>query len=197
MNVFKRKYFEVWGNEEAQNVFLKGMLVIVSVLFVVQSIALTIVAFRKPVLVAVGASETRVFNVTPPGDELLSQELKRVLLKYTEAHYNWTSSNVEKAHAEAARYVSAKFVKAFNSANAGQIQTAREKKISQRVYPSSEILVDTKSLSARIQMDRIFSVEGISATRPITLDMTFEYGPRTSQNPEGIYITDEKLVAEK
>ena len=95
------------------------------------------------------------------------------------------------------RYVSPKFVKAFSSANAGQIQTAREKKIKQRVYPSSEILIDAKTLSARIQMDRIFSIKGISATRPITLDMTFEYGSRTSQNPEGIYITDEKLVPEK
>ena len=197
MNALKRKYFEVWGNEEAQNSFLKGLLVVVGVLFIGQSVAVTVLALRKPVLVAVGQAETAVFNVTPPGESLLNSELKRVLLKYAGAHYNWDSSSIEKAHAEAARYVSIKLVKAFDAANAEQIKAAREKKITQRVYPSAEIQVDPKTLSARIQMDRIFLVEGIVATRPITLDVSFEYGARTTTNPEGIYITDEKLVSEK
>lgn len=194
IRIIQRRYFEIWGNEEAQNVFLKGLLSVLGVLFLIQSIALTVLAVRKPVLVAVGPTETKVFNVTPPSDELLTVELKRLVRLYIETHYNWDFTTIEKAHAEAARFVSEKFVKAFMAANADQVKQAKEKKITERVYLSSEILVDVKSLTARIPMDRIFSVDGLRVTSPLTLDVTFEYGPRTSQNPEGIYITGEKVI---
>lgn len=189
-----RRYFEVWGNEEAQNSFLKGLLVVLSVLFLVQSVVLAVVAYRKPTLIAVGQSETRVFTVTPPGDELLSVELRRLVKRYVETHYNWDFTNVEKAHAEAARFVSEKFVKAFNAANAEQVRIAREKKITEKVYLSTEIQVDPKTLTARVAMDRIFTVEGLRAASLLTLDISFEYGARTPQNPEGIYVTAEKVI---
>jgi uncharacterized protein (UPF0305 family) len=190
----QRRYFEVWGDEEAQNVFLKGLLSVLTGLFVIQSIVLTVLACRKPVLVAVGAGETRVFNVVPPGEELLISELKRLVRQYVETHYNWDFATIERAHAEAARFVSEKFVKAFMAANVAQVKQAKEKKISERVYPSAEVQVDSKALTARVALDRIFSVDGIRATSPLVLDITFEYGPRTQGNPEGIYITGEKVV---
>jgi hypothetical protein len=190
----QRRYFEIWGNEEAQNVFLKGLLSVLAVLFLIQSITLTIMALRKPVLVAIGPAETKIFNVIPPGEELLSAELKRLVRLYVETHYNWDFTTIERAHAEAARFVSEKFVKAFMAANADQVKQAKEKKITERVYPSSEIQVDPKTLTARVTMDRIFSVDGIRATSPLSLDVTFEYGPRTTQNPEGIYIIGEKVI---
>ena len=193
----KRRYFEVWGNEEAQNVFLKGLLSIISVLFIAQSVALVMIGTRKPLLVAVGQTDTRVFTLAPPSQELLNSELKRWAKQYAETHYNWDYKSIEKAHAEAAKYVSEKFVKAFLSANSEQVKLAHEKKISERVYLSAEIEVDVSSLSARISMDRIFTVEGLRATSPLTLDIQFEFGPRTQQNPEGIYVISEKIVAPK
>lgn len=195
IRTIKRRYFEIWGNEEAQNIFLKGLLSGLAALFLVQSIALVILALRKPVLIAVGPAETRVFNVTPPGDELLASELKRLVQSYVETHYNWEFTTIEKAHAEAARFVSEKFVKAFITANREQVRMAKEKKISERVYLTSDVQVDLKALSARVPMDRIFTVDGLRATSPLTLDITFEYGPRTQSNPEGVYITGEKVIS--
>ena len=92
----RRSYFEIWGNEEAQNVFLKGLLTLVSCLFLVQSIALCIVAMKKPTLVAIGSSETKILTLTPPTAELLSDELQRIVKKYAETHYSWDSSTVER-----------------------------------------------------------------------------------------------------
>lgn len=191
----RRRYFEVWGSEEAQNVFLKGILCGLATLFAIQSVGMVILVTRKPTLIAVGANETRVFDPAPPGPELLAQELRRLVRQYVETHYNWDDSTIERSHAEAARYVSPSFVKSFMAANAEQVKLAKEKRIAERVYVSGEILVDPKALAARVPMDRIFSVNGIRATSPLTLDLTFEYGPRTEQNPEGIYITGEKAVS--
>jgi hypothetical protein len=189
----RRKYFEVWGNEEAQNVFLKGILAALTTLFIIQSFVLSFLALRKPVLVAVGKSETQVFSVTPPPDELLSEELKRIVRRYAEIHYSWSSITINKAHEEAARYVAPEFVKAFKAANLEQIKIVQEKKLCQKVYVS-EIFVDPPKLGARITMDRILTIEGLRAVSALTLDITFEYGSRTATNPEGIYITSEKVI---
>lgn len=188
-----RRYFEVWGNEEAQNAFLKGVLVVLSMLFTIQSVVLCVVAFRKPVLFAVGKNETAVFTVTPPSDELLANELKRVVRQYAETHYTWDSSTVEKAHADASRYVAKDFIKAFNTANAEQVRLAKEKRLGQKVYVAG-VSVDTSSLSSRITMDRILTVEGLRAVSQLVLEVSFDYGPRTSKNPEGIYVTGEKVI---
>lgn len=187
----RRRYFEIWGTEEAQNSFLKGAIVVLSVLFAAQSIVVTVLALKKPVLVAVSGAETKVLAVAPPSDELLSSELKRVVRSYVETHYTWDSSSIEKSHAEASRYVGQAFVKAFNSANAEQIRIAKEKKVSQKVYVS-EITIDLKKLTTRVAMDRILMIEGLRATNPFNLEITFEYGPRTPTNPEGVYVTGEK-----
>ena len=188
-----RKYFEVWGNEEAQNTMLKGLLIILSALFAVQSVVLGIVAMRKPVLVAVGQGETRVFTMTPPSEQLLSDELKRLVRRYAQVHYTWDNTSVENAHIEASRYVSAQFIKAFNAANAEQVKIAKEKKLAQKVYVA-DVTVDSKVLSARVTMDRILMIEDLRAVSQLVLDITFEYGPRTTTNPEGVYVTGEKVV---
>jgi hypothetical protein len=189
----RRQYFEIWGSEEAQNSFLKGVLIILGILSAIQSIVLCYLALRKPVLVAVGQTETQVFTMTPPTEDLLNNELKRVVRKYVESHYTWDNSTVEKAHAEASRYVSTQFVKAFKAANIEQIKLAKEKKLSQKVYVS-ELSVNSKDLTAHLILDRILMVEGLRAASQLTFDISFEYGPRTSSNPEGIYIVSEKVV---
>jgi hypothetical protein len=189
-----RRYFEIWGNEEAQNAFLKLILSILALLFIVQSIALSILTLRKPVLIAVGEKETRILTLPPPNDTLLEEELRRLVRQYVEAHYNWDDTTIEKAHENAARYVSDKYIKVFMAANADQVKTVREKNVSERVYLSGKIEIDRDHLVARVPMDRVFSVDGIRATSPLTLDVQFESGPRTTQNPEGVYITGEKVV---
>ena len=102
----QRSYFEIWANEEAQNSILKWLLLVLGILFLLQSVVLAVVCLRKPVLIAIGNDETRVFRVTPPSSELLTEELRRTVKAYVEAHYNWDSTSVEKAHEQAARYVS-------------------------------------------------------------------------------------------
>lgn len=190
----RRKYFEVWGEEQSQNLFLKYILLVLGSLFAVQSIILLILALKAPVLVGIGEQKSAVLQIVAPSEKLLEIELDRLLRKYAQVHYNWDSSNIETSFNEAAKYVSTPFRKAFTTANAEQIRLAKEKRLTQKVYIDNT-QVDAKSMTARITMDRILLIDGLRATNPIVLEVTYESGPRTETNPEGIYITGEKLIA--
>jgi len=193
MKGLKRKYFEVWGDEQAQNVLLKGLLTGLTILFLLETLTLMVVSLRKPVIIAVGQDKSEILKVTPPGDELLSQELERVVKSYIQFHYTWDSASIENAHEMASHFVSDRFRQAFLLANADQIKIAKEKKLQETVYVSS-VKLDIKNLSARVFLDRILVIEGLRATNPWVLDIHFEYGARTEINPEGIYITSEQPI---
>jgi hypothetical protein len=196
MNKLKRKYFEIWADEEAQNLILKWILIFALCLISIETASLSVLALRKPIVIAIGDSETKIFTFTPPKPELLRSELERWVTNYVEAHYNWDFSTIEKAHEKASLFVAEQFRKAFATSNSEQVKLAKERKVVQRVYLSKPPMIDVDKMTARITVDRIFSVEGIKASAPLTLEIGFEYGPRTSMNPEGIYVTGEKLVTE-
>lgn len=190
----KRTWFEVWGTEEAQNRFLKALLVFFVSLCCTLSVALVILALRKPPLIAVSATESRVLTVIPPKAELLESEARRVVTGYITAHYNWEWAKIEDSFRGAARYVSPDFTKKFFAANQEQIRVAREKKVSQRLY-IAETQLDLKRKTARVSGDRILLVEGLRATHPLSVEVQFDYGERTEENPEGVYIIGEKLIS--
>ena len=189
----RRKYFEIWADEQAQNVILRYLLLVVVVLASIQSVAFTVVVIRRPTLIGINESKSEVLVVRPPSDELLRKELERVLRNFVDAHYTWAPETIEKCFEGAEKYVIAANQKGFRLANSEQVRVAKERKISQRSHVV-RIQVDAKALAARIVFDRILMVDGLNAITQITLDLKFEYGARTEANPEGVYISSEKLV---
>lgn len=189
----RRRYFEIWGDEQSQNVVLKYLILVLAVLLIVAIVAFSIVAFRKPILIGVNQTTTEVLKVTPPADELLKTELDRVLRKYIESHYTWNHESIEKSLDAAAKYVIDKNRKSFFASNVDEIRFAKEKKVSQRSH-IVDIQIDTKSKAARIRFDRILVVDGLNAVTTLTLDIGFVFGERDSSNPEGVYIASEKLI---
>lgn len=190
----KRKYFELWGEEESQNVILKWFVIGLSFITLALTVALVIAGSRSPTLIAIGEQDTKVLRVKEPNESVLRSELERMVREYTITHYTWNSVTIEAAHAKAARYVADKFRKAFVKANEEQVRFVKEKKVSQRVYIAEAPVIDPKKLTARVKLDRIYQIEGLMGSVPITLDLAYTYGDRTDENPEGIYITDEKLI---
>ncbi len=190
----ERTWFEVWGNETAQNQILKGLLLVTLALCAIQAIAITCLGLRKPVLIAVSSAETRVLVPSAPNEEILNAEIKRVLSTYLSAHHNWEWAKIHASFEAAARYIGSDFRKRFFEANREQERIAAEKKISQLFY-ISDLQLDLKSKVATVRGDRILVIENLRAANPMTLELTFDYGPRTVQNPEGIYVTAEKLVS--
>jgi len=191
----KRAWFEVWGEAQAQNQILKGLLLIFVILSAIQAIALAALAMRRPVLIAVTEDKTQVLAVTPPGEKLLNTEVSRVVQAYVTSHYTWDWSKVDSAFQEAAHYVAPDFEKKFIEANAQQIKVAKEKKVSQRFYFQPPV-VDIAEKHVKVDGDRILLVEGLRAATPLTIEVEFDYGERTAINPEGVYVTGEKLVTQ-
>jgi hypothetical protein len=144
-------------------------------------------------LIAISSAETRVLAPSQPNQEFLNAEIKRVISTYLTAHYNWEWSKIHASFEAAANYVASDFRKQFFEANREQERIATEKKISQLFY-LSEVQLDLKSKVATVHGDRILLIEGLRAANPMSLEVTFNYGPRTVQNPEGIYVTAEKLL---
>lgn len=189
----KRTWFEVWGTEEAQNRFLKGLLTLLISLFVVETVSLLILSLRSPTLIAVSSTESKVLSVTPPKPELLQNEVKRVVQGYFLSHYNWEYQKIKDSFNKASEFVSPDYKKTFFKANTEQEKMVLEKKLSQHFY-IQDIQIDFKSKSAVVKGDRILIVENLRAASSLLLQVGFDFGPRTAENPEGVYITAEKLL---
>lgn len=189
----QRTWFEVWGNETAQNEILKGLLLFTLVLCAVQSVCLVTLALRKPFVVAVSTSATRALIPIPAETELLDGEIRRVVTQYAKNHHEWNYSNIESQMREAAKLVHPDFEKQFNKANVDQIRIAKDKKVAQKFY-IDDVTINKDTKLARITGERILNIEGLRATNPMAVEVGFAVGPRTLSNPEGVYITSEKLV---
>ncbi len=190
----QRTWFEIWGNETAQNQLLKGLLAFLLSLVAVQTLALTLLTLRKPILVAVTPSESRYLSVTPPHQELLNTEIKRAVTGYLQAHYNWEPSNIDDSFKTAAKYVDRSFVKAFLSANQEQIRIAKEKKLSQRFFIGS-LSIDFQKKQALAEGERILLVEGLRAASSIRIEIKFDLSSRSPENPEGVFIVGENIIS--
>ncbi len=190
----QRTWFEVWGTEEAQNRFLKAILVFFISLSITQSVALVILALRKPPIFAVSQTESRILTMTPPRPELLAAEVRRAVTGYISARYSWDWGKIEETFSSAAKYVAPDFTKRFLAANQDQIRIVKEKKISQRFYVA-DLNVDLAGKVVRITGDRILLVDGLRATSPLTIEVQFDYAARIEMNPEGVYVIGEKVTS--
>lgn len=190
----QRTWFEIWGTETAQNQFLKGLLAFFMVIFGIETAALVTLAMRRPLVLGLSSDQTKVLVVEPPKQELLEAEIKRTTKGYLEAHYHWTFSTIEENFKIASKHVAPQFEKAFLAANQEQLKFAKEKKLSQRFFVS-ETKLDLKTKRVTVEAERILVVEGLRAANLTTIEVQFDYGARTETNPEGIYVTSEKLIS--
>src|SRR4051812_38925559 len=190
----QRTWFEVWGEEAAQNRILKAFLLFFVLLCAIETIALTFVSLRKPLLFGFSAESTRQIMPSIPSREILTAEVRRVVKYYALSRHSWDWIEIDNKMKIASNYVDTAFAKQFTEATIEQVKIAKEKRISQRFYfQDPEINLDYKS--ARVSGDRILLVSGLRAANPMTIEVGFTLGARTSANPEGVYIISEKLIS--
>lgn len=188
-----RHWFEVWGDEEAQNRILKYMMLVLAGLSVFQWIFILVLSMRKPLLIVPSLNDTHVVSTGEPAQDVTTQELSRVLENYLRTRHNWNASNIEGQTKAAAMYVAKDFREKFLLSAQEQIRLAKEKQVAQKLYPDPA-RVSMGERTAIVTAERILLVGGIRAAQSMTFELEFTFGDRTEQNPEGIYITSEKLV---
>ena len=188
----QRHWFEVWGQEEAQNRFLKYLLLVLSGLTTILLISVCVLALRSTPVVLLSPETSVLLIPRAPDGKSLERELIRIIKEYLEKRHNWTFSNIEMQVKGAQRLVASEFREKFLISLQEQIRLAKEKEVSQRLYPD-EPKIDLKRKTAVIASERILIINGIRASAAMTFELGFNFGDRTTDNPEGIYITSEKL----
>lgn len=151
-------------------------------------IAVIIMATKEPTVITLNVDGANLEKTTLPKVE---DQIREGIKRYLEKRYQWEPKNVITKLKESEQFITPKAMRAFQSAVANVAKFSVDKVVSQRVYPT-EIKVDLKSQTALITGDRVTSIQGLKAAGNLKLELTFEYGPRTKENPWGLYISKER-----
>lgn len=92
---------------------------------------------------------------------------------------------------ESEDFITPQAVRAFQVAVASVSKFSVDKIVTQRVYPD-KIDIDLKNGTALVTGDRVTSIQGLKAAGDMRLELSFESGPRTKNNPWGLYISKER-----
>lgn len=188
----QRKWFEVWADEEAQNRILKYLLLLATAMTAVQLVVIVVLALKQPIIVSVTDEDTRAVQTQELSAERLLREVSRAVENYLRKRHNWDPTTIEVKSKEAVLYIAPEFREKFFVNVQEQIRLAKEKQVSQRLFPY-EPQVDMKGKKATVKAERILIINGLRAAQGLTLEVGFTLGERTDRNPEGVYVTSENL----
>lgn len=170
------------------NQFLKTFSVASLVIVLMMLLTTIILAMKEPLVVTIGANGSSIEKTVLPKAE---DQIREGIKHYLEKRYQWEPENVIKKLKESEEFITPKALRAFQGAVANVSKFSTEKIVSQRVYPE-KIEIDLKKQTALITGDRVTSIQGLKAAGNLKLELTFESGPRTENNPWGLYISRER-----
>ena len=160
--------------------------------------ALALVFMGLGVTLVMAVKEPTVITLAPDGKALEKvaqtkpeDQIREGIKRYLEKRYQWEPENVIKKLKDSEHFITPQALKAFQVAVGNVAKFSTEKIVSQKVYPE-KIEIDLKKQTALITGDRVTSIQGLKAAGNLKLELTFESGPRTQENPWGIYISKER-----
>jgi hypothetical protein len=169
------------------NQFLKIFAIISSGITVISLLTVFVSLTRPPVILTLTPSAQVLDSAQLPNPE---DEVRAAILRYIELRYKWDPTNVKTQLKLAEAFIGSNSLRAFDSAAVNVVKFSVEKQVSQKVFPGKPV-VKLETKKAEVLGDRISVVQGLHAAGNLKLELGFEYGPRTQQNPWGIYVTKE------
>lgn len=118
-------------------------------------------------------------------------EIKLAINRYINFRYKWDAKTVSENIKKSENFIGSKSLTAFQNNMASVVKFSLDRDVMQKVYPN-DMKVDLKTQTVFITGDRVTSIQGLKAAGNLNLALEFESGPRTINNPWGIYITKEK-----
>lgn len=169
------------------NQFLKMFSFYALTLVLVTTIAFTVVATREPLVITLD-TQGKVIEQTKTAkpEDQIAEAIKR----YLNYRYKWEPKNVMMKLKSSEAFILPGTLKVFHNDLARVARFSTEKVVSQTIYPEI-VEVDIDKKSAHVKGERITSIQGLKAAGELKLELLFESGPRTKENPWGIYITKE------
>lgn len=170
------------------NQFLKMFSLSALILVLMSFLVIFYMIKKDPIILTLNPEGKTLERTSMPKVEDL---IKEGITRYLEKRYTWGPVDVQKKLKDSSFFVSTTSQKAFNEAMVNVSRFSLEKQVAQKLYPSN-VEISMKDSTALITGDRVTSIQGLKAVGNLKLQLNFESGPRTPQNPWGIYITKEK-----
>ncbi len=143
---------------------------------------------RNPLLIPIDVNSRPLEQSGIPKPEV---EIERAISKYVELRYVWDPKVIKSKLAAAEAFISPTSKKAYQTASLNLVRFSSEKGVSQKVYPDKFSTSLEKNVVV-VTGDRITSIQGLKAVGNLSLELTFEFGPRSKDNPWGVFVTREK-----
>jgi hypothetical protein len=170
------------------NQFLKIFSMTLLVINLAMAVAVVSLFNREPIVVTLAAGGAPLLMAKDINAE---DHVRYAIQQYLSARYSWAPNNVKDQLRQAKAFIMPKSEKAFESASQTIQKFSAERSVTQKIYPN-KIEINLSNSTAMIRGDRVTSIQGLKAAGDLKLEVTFESGPRTKENPWGIYITKEK-----
>lgn len=170
------------------NQFLKMTTVSTLGLCVLLTCLLYVSFSQPPTVLALNSNAEPYSPVDLPKPE---REVEEAIRHYIDHRYKWDPQNVTKRLLEAEAFVLPQNRGGFDKAMADIIKFSTSKAVAQRIYPD-RVVVDLAKRTVSISGDRVTAIQGLKAAGDLRLELTFDSGPRTAQNPWGLYILKER-----
>ncbi len=170
------------------NQFLKLFSVSMLVVTGLSLAVVLILATKAPTVVAFSTNAQVLEKSDMPKAE---DHVREAIRAYVEYRYRWEPSNVKERLKLAESFVGPQSLKAYLAAMALIAKFSLEKQVSQKIY-AGQIKVDLEKKTATVSGDRITAVQGLRAATDLKLELSFDSGARTRENPWGVYVSKEK-----
>lgn len=188
----QRRWFEVWGDAEAQNGILKYLLLLFTVFCTAELIMICVLSYKKPLIISVTNDKTTTIEQNEPNSNALMREIIRAIKGYLKTRHNWDWTTIEAQTKSGAQYLAPDFREKYLIKSQEQIRLAREKQVSQKLFVD-EPEIDLKNKKAMVRTERVLIVNGIRAAQELVFEISYSLGARTESNPEGVYIMSDDL----
>ncbi len=177
------------GELTHSNQFLKFNVLTAYAISLLMIVLLFCSSLRPPTVLTLTPSAVPYESAQPPKPE---DEVARAVRAYINMRYRWDAKTVAERLRQAEAFIPPASRKAFDTASANIVKFAQEKGVLQRVYPAESIAIDLEKRTALITGDRITAIQGLKAAADLRLSLDFDTGPRTRENPWGVYFVKER-----
>lgn len=181
------KFPNMMSNLMHSNQFLKMFSFYSLSLSIITLVGLTLLINKGPEVITISTDG----NVIEKGEPKLESFVESALREYIQSRYRWEPENVIERLKSSKAFILPNTERVFEDAVSKVARFSKEKLASQKVF-IDEVKVDLKSRSALITGTRVTSIQNLPAAGELKLELSFESGPHTQENPWGIYVTKEK-----
>lgn len=172
------------------NQFLKISAFVAYGLCLVLTCLAVLLATKSPEIIAVARDGVPYSKVELPKPEV---EIIAAALRYIELRYRWEPSSIQKNLRLAEAFILPQSRRAFSASMANIVRFSSEKMVSQNVYADRErARVNLEKRTVWLTGDRFTAIQGIRAAGELKLELTYESGPRSEDNPWGVYFVKER-----